>query len=172
MERRQVDPDYRLNDTLARLADPGLLLVSTKSTGESNVMTIGWGTVGIVWGKPVFTVLVRPSRYTYEFIEESQAFSVNVPTDDLRRWVALCGSQSGRDIDKFATYKKAITPGQTAGAATIDECPMVYECRVVHHNDVIPAHLVPEIEQQSYRGSDYHRVYFGEITAALASPGY
>ena len=172
MERELVPFDYQLSKTLATLASPGLLLVGTKQTGQSNVMTIGWGTVGIVWGKPVFEVLVRPSRYTYEFIEESGAFTVNVPTEAMRSWVALCGTESGRDMDKFGPHGVTLTRCEGLPAATIDVCPMVYECKVVHHNDVIPAHLAPDIETRSYRGSDYHRVYFGEILAARAAEGY
>ncbi|GAG03898.1 unnamed protein product, partial [marine sediment metagenome] len=96
MERVRVDYDHRLSKTLALLANPGLLLASTKRSGASNVMTIGWGSVGIIWGKPLFVVLVRPSRYTYGFIHDSGVFTVNVPTEEMREWVNLCGTRSGR----------------------------------------------------------------------------
>ncbi|MEA3408670.1 MAG: flavin reductase family protein [Chloroflexota bacterium] len=172
MERKAVGYDYKLNETLALLADPGLLLASTKRSGESNVMTIGWGTVGIVWSKPVFIVLVRPSRYTYEFIEDSGVFTVNVPTEDLRGWVTICGTWSGRDIDKFSAYEMSTSPAKTVETVTIDACPLVYECEVVHYHDLVPAHLAPEIEVGSYGGSDYHRVYYGEIRGCFASRDY
>ncbi|MGI6374498.1 MAG: flavin reductase family protein [Anaerolineae bacterium] len=172
MSRIAVAYTHRLEDTLARLAKPGLLLAATKSTGESNVMTIGWGSVGIVWGKPVFTVLVRPSRYTFEFIEESGEFTISVPTIDMERYVALCGTRSGRDMDKFAGLGRSVSPGRTVRAVSLDSSPMVYECKVVHHNDVIPAHLAADIEARSYRGKDYHRVYFGEITGVFAFTNY
>ena len=172
MERKQVSYDHRLNKTLALLGDPGLLLASTKRSGDSNVMTIGWGTVGITWGKPIFVVLVRPSRYTYEFIEDSGAFTVNVPTEEMRRWVSVCGTRSGRDLDKFAAHNMTTSPGQMVDAVTIDASPMVYECKVVHCNDVVPANLSREIEVGSYGGHNYHRVYYGEILGAYASEGY
>lgn len=172
MERTEVPYDYQLSKTLAALAQPGLLLVGAKKSGAVNVMTIGWAAVGIVWGKPIMEVLVRPSRYTYEFIEDSQAFTVNVPSRGMRAWVAMCGAKSGRVADKFGPYGMTYTRCEGLAAATIDACPMVYECRVVHYNDVIPAHLAPEIESRSYRGADYHRVYFGEILAARAAAGY
>ncbi len=172
MERVPVPYDYQLNKTLARLANPGLLLAATKPNGASNVMTIGWGTVGIIWGRPIFIVLVRPSRYTYEFIEASGAFTVNVPSEDLRQWVGFCGSHSGRDVDKFAAFKITTTPGQRVAAVTIDPCPMVYECKVVHHNDVIPAHLDPEVELGAYKGSNYHRLYYGQILGTYAAQDY
>ena len=172
MSRIAVPYTYRLDHTLEVLARPGLLLTATKSTGESNVMTIGWGSVGIVWGKPVFTVLVRPSRYTYQFIEESGEFAVNVPTIDMARYVMIAGTRSGRDGDKIRGYGMTATPGETVGAVTLDASPMVYECKVVHHNDVIPANLSAEIEGRAYRGKDYHRLYFGEITGAFAFTNY
>jgi flavin reductase (DIM6/NTAB) family NADH-FMN oxidoreductase RutF len=165
MDRKAVSYDYKLDETLALLRNPGLLLASTKASGESNVMTIGWGTVGTVWSKAVFIVLVRPSRYTYEFIEDSGVFTVNVPTEDLRRWVTICGTRSGRDIDKFGDYEMSISPANTVDTVAIDACPLVY-------HDLVPAHLAPEIEAGSYGGSDYHRVYYGEIRGCYAAQDY
>lgn len=169
MERLPVAPDYQFDQTLAALTNPGLLLAANKPAGPANVMAIGWATLGIIWGKPIFQVLVRPSRYTYEFIEASGCFSVNVPAANMRRWVGICGSKSGRDVDKFADYGMAYRPCQTVAAPAIDGCPMVYECRVVHYNDLIPAHLDAEIEASAYGGHDYHRIYFGEILGTFAA---
>ncbi len=172
MQRPPVPYDHQLSKTLSTLVRPGLLLVGTRPSGESNVMTIGWGTVGVVWGKPTFVVLVRPSRHTFGFIEDSHEFTVNVPAADMREWVGVCGSKSGRDLDKFAAYGIATSPGQNVQTATIDACPMVYECRVVHWSDMIPANLVPEAETSFYRGQDYHRMYFGQILGAYAASDY
>ncbi len=171
MERTRVPFTFQLDKTLSLLSNPGLLLASTKRSGASNVMTIGWGTVGIIWGRPCFVVLVRPSRYTYEFIEDSKVFTVNVPSEALREWVGFCGSRSGRTVDKFAAYNISISRGQLVEAVTIDACPIVYECRVIHYNDVIPAHLDPAVEATSYGGKDYHRLYYGEILGTFAVPG-
>ena len=172
MDRKKVPFDFQLTKTLSKLTNPGLLLLSTKGSGESNVMAIGWASVGVMWGKPIFQVLVRPSRYTYEFIEESGVFTVNVPSEAMRSWVGVCGTKSGRDTDKFGPYGMTLTPCEGLPTATIDGCPMVYECKVVHHNDLIPANLATEIDTRHYGGSDYHRVYFGEIVAAYAAEGY
>ncbi len=172
MSRVAVPYTHRLDRTLELLGRSGLLLSATKPTGQSNVMTIGWGTVGIIWGKPIFTVLVRPSRYTYEFIEESGEFAVSVPTVDMERYVSMCGSHSGRDLDKIGELGFTATPGQTVKAVTIDPCPLVYECKVVYYNDVIPANLGPEIHARSYPLKDYHRLYCGEITGTFAFPNY
>jgi len=135
-------------------------------------MAIGWATVGILWGKPVFVALVRPSRYTYQFIEDIGTFTINVPGPAQRRWVGICGGRSGRDVDKFALLNLAVTPGQHVNSITLDACPMVYECKVVHHNDVIPANLDGQIDAESYGGRDYHRLYYGEILGTYASEEY
>lgn len=172
MQRVAVAYDYQLSQTLTRLRQGGVLLASTKSSGVSNVMTIGWGSVGVMWAKPVFVVMVRPSRYTYEFIEESGVFTVNVPTEALREWVNLCGTRSGRELDKFAAGKVHTSMGQMVKAVTIDECPLVYECRVRYFADIIPAHLDAELEMRSYGGQNYHRFYYGEILGTYAHSDY
>ena len=80
MDYTKVPYTTYLKQTLSRLTDPGLLLVSAAGDGKPNAMTIGWGTVGVIWGKPIFVVLVRPSRYTYSLLEASDSFTVCVPS--------------------------------------------------------------------------------------------
>jgi flavin reductase (DIM6/NTAB) family NADH-FMN oxidoreductase RutF len=168
MMRSEVAPDYGMKTMLDRLSHPGLLLAASKPSGEVNVMTIGWGTLGIIWGLPIYCVLVRPSRYTYQFIEESQAFSVNVPSDDMFSWVNVCGTRSGRNVDKFGEYDQTYCVSEMADTITLDGAIQVYECRVVHHNDVLPTALDAEVEAGSYGGSDYHRIYYGQIMRVTA----
>ena len=141
----------------------GLLLGSYDAQGKPNVMTIGWGSLGSIWGEPVWIVLVRPSRYTWRCIEHTGCFSVNVPGDDLGMACATCGSRSGRDIDKFAECRLTHEKGQAVLAPIVAECPIVYECKVVHAADVDPTRLDGGIRSGAYRDGDYHRMYFGQI---------
>jgi len=90
----------------------------------------------------------------------------------MQRYVMLCGTRSGRDMDKLVGLGRVASPGKTVRAVSLDSSPLVYECKVVHHNDVIPDHLAPEIEAKSYGGQDYHRLYFGEITGTFAFTNY
>jgi len=152
------------------LVSRGLLLGSYDARGKANLMTIGWGLVGSVWGKPLWTVLVRPSRYTYECIEASGCFTVNVPAADLAEACGLCGTRSGRDTDKWAACRLTAERGRKVNAPVVAECPVVYECRVVHSNDILPPRLADEILAKAYPGGDFHRVYWGEILAAYADP--
>jgi len=154
--------DY-LKETYHVMARDGLLLVSQAQRGKPNAMAIGWGSVGIIWGKPIFVVLVRPSRYTYGCIEQVPEFTVNVPTADMKKVVQFCGSRSGRDIDKFARMKLTAVPSAEVSPPLIGECAIHYECRVVHRNDVLPDALARQIVTGCYAQGDFHRVYFGEI---------
>jgi flavin reductase (DIM6/NTAB) family NADH-FMN oxidoreductase RutF len=168
MPREIVRYTTYLDETLALLANPGLLLVSQGEDGVPNAMTIGWGTVGIIWGRKVFTVLVRPSRYTFSRLEESDSFTVNVPTASIYDDVTFCGTHSGRDYDKFAERGLTAEPSKTVRTPGIAECPVVYECEVVHTNDVCNASLDPEIVVGAYPSGDLHRIYYGEILAVRA----
>jgi flavin reductase (DIM6/NTAB) family NADH-FMN oxidoreductase RutF len=169
MSKEMVRYTTYLDETLARLADPGLLLVSQGEDGVPNAMTIGWGTVGRVWTRKMFTVLVRPSRHTFSRLEESDSFTVNVPPPSLHGAVDFCGTKSGRDYDKFAECNLTAEPSKTVATPGIAECPIIYECQVVHTNDVINASLDPEIVAGSYAGGDFHRIYYGEILAVRAA---
>jgi flavin reductase (DIM6/NTAB) family NADH-FMN oxidoreductase RutF len=169
MNRRSVPYTFLFAETMDQLDGEGLLLAATKPDGQTNVMTIGWGTIGIIWGRPIFTVLVRPSRYTYQFIEASGEFTVNVPSGAMTDFVRFCGSRSGRDHDKLARFEISVTPGQHVRAITIDGCPLAYECRVVQKNDILPATLDPRIQSTYYPRGDLHRVYYGEILGVFAS---
>ena len=158
--------DY-LKETNKMLRHGGLLLASADAQGNPNAMTIGAGTVGIIW-KPIFVVLVRPSRYTYDLIEITNDFTVNVPTRELADEVLYFGTVSGRDQDKFKAKGFTATPGKKVKSPIIEECVIHYECRVAHKNDVIPDELSEEIRYGAYRQGDFHRVYFGEILAVYA----
>ncbi len=162
--------DMPYTDRYAQVMDimtsRGLLLGAYDKDGKPNAMTIGWGSIGSIWGMPVWIVLVRPSRYTYGCIEHSDCFSVCVPGRDLATACAICGSKSGRDSDKLATAGLTAQPGSIVHASIISHCPIVYECQVMHRNDIIPSELVKQLQEGPYASGDYHRLYYGAIVAA------
>lgn len=158
--RGKIGAYEALDEVLGLLAGDGLFLV----TGEKgNPMTIGWGSVGVIWGRPVFTVLVRPSRHSFSLIEALPEFTVNVPKREHRKALAICGSKSGRDDDKITACGFSLGESESVKVPYLNECTMHYECRVIHHNDVISANLDPEIARGSYPSGDLHCLYYGEI---------
>jgi flavin reductase (DIM6/NTAB) family NADH-FMN oxidoreductase RutF len=154
--------------TMRRMREDGLLLVTTGADGRPNVMTIGWATMGCIWGRPVFIVLVRPSRYTYSRLEESGDFTVNVPPRELAAAVSHCGTVSGREHDKFAEMRLTPVPSRQVRPPIIKECLIHYECRTLHRNELVPDTLVQAVREEFYASGDFHRIYFGEIVAAYA----
>ena len=78
------------------------LLVTAEKEGKANTMTASWGGVGIMWGKPVAYVFIRPQRYTKEFIDAGDHFSLSVLGEDYRKTLNYFGTVSGRDEDKIA----------------------------------------------------------------------
>ena len=95
-----VEPfDYAA--TLCKALPKGILL-TTKAGDQVNTMTIGWGMVGVEWGKPVFLALVRQSRHTKKLLDANGEFTVNIPLDSVdKKIIGFCGSKSGADVDKI-----------------------------------------------------------------------
>jgi flavin reductase (DIM6/NTAB) family NADH-FMN oxidoreductase RutF len=153
-------------ETLQKLKDPGLLLVGAKKNGKRNVMTIGWGFVGVMWRLKVFVVLVRPSRFTHEFVEDGGEFTVNVPDEGMEKAVAYCGEVSGREHNKFKESKLHLVKGKKVKVPVIKECRIHYECRVIHKLKLNPRLVPDKVKKRFYPKNNFHTVYFGEILAA------
>jgi len=163
----KISPFKFIKETIKRLDHPGLLLVSG-TLKRANVMTIGWGLPGILWGKPFFMVAVRPSRYTFQFIEETGDFTVNVPRRGMGETVNYCGTVSGRDHDKFKEKRLTLLPSRQVSSPIIGECVIHYECRVAYKTKVIKEDLPSSILSACYPSGNYHTLYFGEIVAVHA----
>ena len=133
--------------------------------GETpNTMTIGWGSVGCVWGKPVFMVLVRPQRHTYEMIRAAGEFTVSVPTKNpLKAELAFAGTKSGRDLNKFEGHGLTAAPALEVGAPIVNECGLHFECRTLLTQDMTPDRMDPSLVNGTYASGDFHTMFFGEI---------
>lgn len=148
------------------------ILLTTKANGQANTMTIGWGTVGVQWGRPIFIAFVRESRFTKQLLEANGEFTVNVPLDGVdKNILTVCGTKSGRDLDKLAHLGLTLEEGKTVSVPAIKELPLTLECKVIYKQDQNPAAIFPEYDARYYtKGTrnegDYHTAYYGEITAA------
>jgi flavin reductase (DIM6/NTAB) family NADH-FMN oxidoreductase RutF len=129
-------------------------------------MTIGWGFVGVMWRLKVFVVLVRPSRFTHEFVEDGGEFTVNVPDEGMEKAVAYCGEVSGREHNKFKESKLHLVKGKKVKVPVIKECRIHYECRVIHKLKLNPRLVPDKVKKRFYPKNNFHTVYFGEILAA------
>lgn len=165
MSKRVGDYKDYVSEAIKGFDEGRVLLVSQGKEGLPNVMAIGWGTVGIIWRRPMFLVLVRPSRHTYNLIEETGEFTVNIAPPQLKEVVQYCGTVSGRDHNKFKEKQLTALPSKKVKTPIIKECILHFECRVVYKNDPIPSELEKSIISALYSKGDFHRIYFGEILA-------
>lgn len=165
MKRTEVET---LDDNFIRIIGKEWMLVTAGTKEQFNMMTANWGGVGYLWNKRVAFIFVRPERYTYKFIEEQPYFTLSFMGDEYKEVHKICGSRSGRDIDKTAAT--GLTPVTTGnGAVTFAESRLVLECRKLYAAPIKQADfLVPGIYEKWYgeaHGSD-HTMYIAEITDA------
>lgn len=140
----------------------------TVSDGESvNTMTIGWGSVGVIWNRPIFMIAVRKSRHTYNVIENAKDFTISLPLNkNLKKELSYCGSYSGRDIDKIEACNLTTKNGKNVVSPIIADCELHYECKIVFKQDMNSTSLDKKIMERFYEDSDYHTLYFGEILSS------
>lgn len=137
----------------------------TTSNGDvSNTMTISWGFVGFSWKKPVFIALIRPQRYTYEIMQNADSFTISIPyTDDFKNALAICGSKSGRDINKESEANIKFVDSKSVISPVIENCNKYYECKIVNIEKFTDSNFKQQILKECYPLDDLHYVYYGEI---------
>lgn len=167
-EKIEVQPESYLRETQYMLRNGGLLLASLGSNRRPNVMTIGWGLIGVMWRRPVFMVAVRKSRYTHSLMEETGEFTVNVPHKGMEKSTSFCGTNSGRDHDKFKEAKLTAIPGRKVKTPAIEECAIHYECRTIGKLEVSAGNVNEEVFSELYSSDSFHTLYFGEILTTYA----
>ncbi len=156
---------------IMRAMESGILM-TTQADGEVDTMTIGWGMLGIEWNKPIFVAFVRQSRYTKALVDKNPEFTVNIPLDVLdKNIIAVCGTKSGRDIDKIRELGLTTVPGETVSVPAIAQLPLTLECKVVYQQDQDLSALQEDYRNACYKPNtrndgDFHTAYYGEITAA------
>lgn len=166
MTKRKIDfRDYA--GDIIRALRPGIL-ITTKVGDKVNSMTIGWGTLGVIWERPVFVAYVRQQRYTREILDQCREFTVNVPVGDFpRRALGVCGSKSGRDMDKIAAAGLTPVEPEVIGVPGLKEFPLTLECRVLYCQEQESDQFNDEITRQFYTiETGDHICYYGEIVAA------
>ena len=148
-----------------RLIGKDWMLITAGNKDKANTMTASWGGLGVLWNKPVAFAFVRPTRYTYEFLEREDTFTLSFfPNESTRQALTLCGRVSGRDTDKIADA--GLTLRTDAEAPFFDEASLVLVCRKVAVQDIDPNGFLDDSIHGHY-ADDYHRVYIGEIIRAL-----
>ena len=169
--KRIIDPfDYA--NQIMKSVKTGVLL-TTKAGGRTNTMAISWGTLGIQWNTPIFTVFVRGCRHTGPMLDESMEFTVNIPLEPVdKNIIRVCGTLSGRDTDKLALLGLTPEEPEVISAPGIRQLPLTLECKVLYKQQQTPDCMTgpeppthyPETTDDIH--ADYHTAYYGRIVAA------
>ncbi|MDX9979124.1 MAG: flavin reductase [Lentisphaeria bacterium] len=159
-----VPPLSVLAEVMEQLPRGAFLTVKHKN--RVNTMTIGWALAGVAWSRPVFTVLVRPTRHTYKLIEQSPDFTVSVPLKGtLAKELAYCGSHSGGSVDKFAECGLGTLPVEGSLSPVVAIPGLHFACRTNLRAPMEPDRMDPALAS-IYPQKDYHTFYHGEIVGA------
>ncbi len=138
------------------------MLITAGPPEHWNTMTASWGGMGILWNKNVVFCVIRPGRYTFEHMEKHGHFSLSFFDESWRKALNLCGTESGRDIDKAAATGLIPIPGNH-GTVTFEQARLVFECKKLYWQDLNPDAFLDEKLMGHYPIRDFHRMYFGEI---------
>lgn len=143
------------------------VLISAGNEKSSNTMTASWGFMGIMWGKPAVEVFIRKSRYTKEFVDKDELFTISLYPSEMKKALSFCGSKSGRD---FSTNEKAKAAGLTAmsvdGSIAYEEAELIFVCRKIYQSPITDEGFVDKsIITAQYSDGDYHTAYIAEIVA-------
>lgn len=159
-----IDPRTLTDNPFSLIGDEWMLITAEHDT-RYNTMTASWGGVGILWNLPVAFSFVRPQRYTYEFMEQANTYSLSFLPEDYRSALRYCGSHSGRDGDKFAAA--GLTVFHEADTPCIEQARLVLVCRKLHVSDFMPEQFTDPTLLTHYKANDFHRQYIGEIIRVL-----
>lgn len=154
-----------LDQNMVRMIAERWLLIATGNKEKYNMMTGSWGAIGEMWGKDIAVTVIRPQRYTYELMEQNDFFTLSVLPPEISKEVhGVCGSKSGRDIDKTAAT--GLTPVFDE-SVYFEQADIVLVCRKLYVSDVKPENFLDTSLTDKWYNDDYHRMYVGEIVRTL-----
>ena len=163
---KQIRPE-EIDQNLFTMLNDQWMLVTAGTPEHCNTMTASWGGLGVLWRRNVAKCVVRPQRYTMEFIEREGYYTLSFFGKNCREELAFCGSRSGRDVDKIKECGFTVAAG-AGNAPYFEEADLVLVCRKLYWQDLDETRFTdPAIQEQCYPERDFHRMYIGEIVEVL-----
>ena len=159
-----LDPES-VQDNVFKLIGKDWMLITAGIRESFNTMTASWGGMGVLWDKKVCFAFVRPTRYTFEFLEKSKFYTFSFLEEQYRDILMYCGTKSGRDVNKV--IETNLTPIFGNGTVFFAEARLVMECKKIYVQDITPGNFLDQTMNEYYPKKDYHRIYVGEIIRCL-----
>ena len=168
--------DFR-GSPVRRIGDEWMLITAGDTAaepGQWNTMTASWGGFGVLWGKDVVFMFIRPSRHTRGFADAASLFTLSFFDEKYRKALTFCGEKSGRDHDKAGetgltpiVFGNNIAGGRAAGSVAFKEASDIVICRKIYTQDFDPERFLDPSIMNNYPQPDYHRMYAGEVVTLL-----
>lgn len=153
-----------LQENAVSMFDDKWCLITAGTKESYNTMTASWGAMGELWNKDVCFIFIRPQRYTLEFTEREEYFTLSFFSEEYKKALAFCGRNSGRDCDK--AKETGLTPMEIDGSMSFEESQTVIVCKKLFYQDIDPKGFTDKtIDGVCYPEKDYHRMYVGEVVA-------
>ena len=150
-----------LKDNPFTLINKDWMLITAGNQDKHNTMTASWGGVGELWGKYVSTIYIRPQRYTLEFVEREDFYSLCFFGPEYRQALSLCGSKSGRDVDK--DKETGLTPRFDQAAPYYEQARLVFICRKLYKQGMTEEAFLDKSLLDKWDDNDLQRMFIGEI---------
>lgn len=162
---RKMDVKTLQENVFAMIGDQWML-ITAGTAGQCNTMTASWGGLGVLWGAPSATIYIRPQRYTKEFIDGGEYFTLAFFGAEWKKALSLCGSKSGRDTDKVKECGFTVAAAE-CGAPYFEQADLVLVCRKRYVQEMDQSAMPEDVKERFYPQQDYHTMYIGEIVEAL-----
>ena len=155
----RIDPK-ELDQNVFSMIGEQWMLVTAGTAERCNTMTASWGGLGVLWGAPMATCYIRPQRYTREFVDREEYFTLAFFDEEH-----LCGSKSGREVDKVRECGFTVKTAE-CGAPYFEQAQLVLVCRKRYAQPMDSDRMPEDVKEKWYPGQDYHILYLGEIVEA------
>jgi len=164
MKPKNIKP-FEFNSNIFDLWNNQWMLVTSGdfNKAEFNTMTVAWGSFGVMWNKPFVQIVVRPQRYTFEFTEKYDSFTLTAFPEKFKDTLKLLGTKSGRDSDKITEAGLTPVKSEIIASPGFEEAQLIIECKKIYRDKFSPEKFLNQEIDKNYLQKDYHIVYYGEI---------
>lgn len=157
----EIKPEA-LDKNIFHMINDEWMLITAEKDNKINTMTASWGGFGILWNKKVSYVVIRPQRYTKEFVDHASTFSLCFFGEEYKKTLAYLGSVSGRDENKIEKAKLSL--GHVLDTPYFEEADLVIICKKLYAQDLkADCFIAREVDEAVYPHKDYHTMYISEI---------
>ena len=162
---KEIKPE-QFEQSPFKLIGQDWMLITAEKDGKLNTMTASWGGFGVMWAKNVAYIVIRPQRYTKEFVDKSDTFSLTFLNNSFKKTLSYLGTKSGKDEDKIKNSK--LTVLHTDEIPYFEEANIVILCKKLYAQEFKPeCFITQELNEKWYPDVDHHTLYIAEITKIL-----